>query len=343
MKKIYLSLCLLISAVSASFGQTIANAGMETWRTIFIFTSPLTPAHAPNQWFGDDSLILGMGPIIASGDTFYANLFKSTSFKHSGTASAKLLTLRQGSTFGNVPAMLTNAEPTVDVSGGGGGGGSITDLLTFTGGTPTTLRTQTVSAYVAYFPGIDTTTHMMGGADSGMLMVQAVAVVGGIDSVIGIGFAPIPASDTFVEITATVNYIDTYYTTDIVRIIFASSGGAMEILDSSTLYVDDVSMYGTPQTPPPPPVDHTGVGSVAKGNAVTVYPNPANNMLYFGTKLSGTLRCHIMSADGRAVATKIVTGNTSMDISQMAAGTYFYFLTDEKNTVIQNGKVNVRH
>lgn len=345
MKKLYLSICLLFCAVSASFGQTIANAGMESWRNITIISLPPAFAHAPNAWFGDDSLLLALGPIVAAGDTFHANLSKSTTFKHSGTASARVITLKQGNTLGMIPGMLANAKPDFNASGAGSGG-SLTSLLSFTGGTATTLRTQTVSAWVAYFPGIDTITHTMGGHDSALMMVQAIAVVGGIDSVIGLGIMPIVPSDTFVQVTAAINYnvADTaYFTTDIVRIIFLSSGGATQMLDSSTLYVDDVSATGNPQSPPPPPVDHTGVGSVAKSNSVAVYPNPANNTLFFDTKVTGTLRCYMMSADGRVVANKVISGKTSMDVSHMAAGTYTYYLADEKNTVVQHGKVTVTH
>lgn len=347
MKKIYLLLCLFIASVSASFAQPIANAGMESWHSISVIpVIPLPPfptVHAPTSWYGDDSIIRALGPALKPSGIFSSNLFQDT-FRHSGSFSAKVMSLNQD-TLGIVPGMVANTKPEFSLSGLGGGG-SLTDFLTFTGGTPTTLRTRTVSAWVAYKGGLDTITSTMGGPDTGMMIVQAIAVVGGADSVIGMGFMPIFPSDTFVEVTATVMYFgDTTFTTDFARIIFASSGGASSILDSSTLWVDDVSMTGTHQEPPPPPpVDHTGVRNTKKANnVVAVYPNPANNTLFFEAKNNDMLRCRIMSADGRIVAIKSFSGSTSVDVSSIAAGSYFYFLTDDKNAVVQHGKVNVTH
>src|ERR1700733_553129 len=98
MKKIYLIVCLLI-ACNGAFAQTFANAGMETWRNSTSGTSPSFAVHAPTQWYGFDSLIIAdgesFGSFIGAGSNWHAQLFQEATIVHSGSNSAKLMTLKQ--------------------------------------------------------------------------------------------------------------------------------------------------------------------------------------------------------------------------------------------------------
>jgi hypothetical protein len=345
MKKVYL----LLVAIAAAFGtqaQTFSNAGMESWRTNTAGGSAGAPSftiHAPISWYGFDSTIIEdgelFGGVIGAGTDWHAQLFEENTIIHGGTASAKLMTLKQD-TFGYVGSIMSNAQLGLDIAALGGGTGGIDPLsaLTFTGGTATTLRIMTVSAWTQLTGGIDTMTHMMGGADTGMMAVQAVCTAYGADSVIGTGFVQILRGTSFSEVTATVAYIDTYSTCDIIRVIF-SSGSSFSIsgtsLDSTTLYVDDVTMTGIPQ------VSHVAVNNVAtSAKLVKVYPNPATNTVYFNGPQHAGLSVKIVSVTGQVMASQMLNGNDEVNIASLASGTYLYSISNAAGKAVQHGQIS---
>jgi hypothetical protein len=336
MKKIYLSFC-AIAFAGVSFAQTISNPGMETWRSGTAGTAPVVPIEAPTDWYGFDSLVIAYGQsfgwVIGAGTDWKAQLFEETAIKYSGAKSAKMITLKQD-TLGYFAGMLSNAKVDLDMGAIIAGADPMT-AITYSGGTPVTLRINSVSAWVEYFPGIDTATGMMGGLDSGLLTVQAISTYGGQDSVIGAGYATIPPCSAFTQITANVIYADTFYTTDLVRIIFMSSGGASQNLDSSTLYVDDVTMTGTPQTGK---LGSTTISS--QKETVKVYPNPSSDVLYF--EGGEGLQLSIFSVSGQ---TNIVTtlSRNPVNTSVLPSGLYFYSLSNADGYIVQRGKVVVEH
>ena len=336
MKKILLLLLAVIPAIN-SFAQTVPNAGMETWRSGSSGTGPVISIHAPTEWYGFDSLIIADGEAFASligaGTDWHAQLFQENTIKNSGSSSAKLITLKQD-TLGMFAGMLSSSAVSVDVAAVIAGADPMS-ALTFSGGIPVTLRIETVSAYVEYFPGKDSITHLFGGPDTATLSVQAISNVGGYDSVIGAGFIKIPPHSTFTQVTATLSYVDTFNTTDKMRIIFASSGGAAQSLDSSILYVDDISMTGIPQ------VSHVSVGNVANNNDVKVYPNPASDKLYINSRQNEMLSYTLVSVRGQVVANGTINGKTTIDISSLPNGLYFYTLSGSGGNTVQHGKISV--
>jgi hypothetical protein len=321
----------------AAFAQTVPNGGMESWRNNTSGSSPVIPIHAPIEWYGFDSLIISFGemygPLIdpSSGSDWKAQLFEESTIKNSGAKSAKLMTLQQD-VITLASGILSNANVDIDVPAIIAGADPAT-AVTYSGGTPVTLRINTVSAWVEYFPGIDTSTGLTG-VDTGLLTVQAISTYGGQDSIIGIGVAIIPPCSTFTQITANVIYSDTTYTTDLMRIIFSSSGGSMNPLDSSTLYIDDVSMAGSPQT------GTVGIRATQNIKAVHVYPNPASDALYF--EGGENLQIRLASVNGQAIVAPKRSDN-SVDVSALPSGLYFYTLTDASGAPVQRGKVVVAH
>ena len=337
MKKIYLlSTALIISA--ASFAQTgpVPGGDMENWRNTTSGSTHPIAIQAPTGWYGVDSLIIAdgqtYGPLAgltsASAD-FHRQLFEESTITHGGNHSAKVITVND-SLLGEFPGFLANAKANVSI------GFSLPPTIsppTYTGGTAVTQRITSVSAWVEYLPGFDSGTHTTG-ADTGYLLVQAMAPIHGYDSVIGTGYLLIPPHSSFTQITANLTYIDTLDDIDTVRILFASSGGARKALDSSTLYVDDVTMVGVPYSV-------NAVASVAaQSNLVKVYPNPVSNTLYFDSRQTG-LTCTMYSVSGREVANNKLTGNGAVDVSYLPAGLYFYAITDEQGNTVQRGKVSV--
>ena len=331
MKKIYFLLIALVAGSSA-FAQTVANAGMETWRNGNSGTSPVVPIHAPTGWYGIDSLVVSAEetylPIFYSGympTDLHTQLWQETSITHGGTSSAKLMTVKQD-TLGMFAGILSNAQVNLNITA---------MSYSFSGGQPITGRIATVSAWVQYKAGLDSITHLPGGVDSGTLTVSIYQhLITGVDSAVGTALVKIgntPAS-TWVQVTATVAYTDSLDGADTARITFASSGQA-GALDSSTLYVDDITMTYSPPL--------AGVKNVnAAADLVKVYPNPASNMLNLSSHGNEGANFQLISVSGQVVATKVLTGKDVIDISALPAGLYIYTVTDKDNAV-QRGKVTV--
>jgi len=333
MKKIYFLFTALILSIS-SFAQTVPGGDMETWRSN---TSGIAPnevtVQAPYAWYGIDSLIIYDGQFFGSllsipPSGFQRQLFEESTIVHGGSHSAKLITVVD-SFLGSFAGLMANARANVMVNPLAG----TVSPPTYQGGLAATQRVTSVSAWVEYFPGVDSGTHTTG-VDTGLLTVQAMAPIHGYDSVVGFANILIPPCTSFQQITATLAYIDTVDNIDTVRILFASSGGARKALDSSTLYVDDVTLTGVPFYVNAVP------NITAQSGIVTVYPNPAANTLFFSSNRSG-LSCTLFSINGQEVANKTLVGNDALDVSSLPAGLYFFAINDEQGNTVQRGKVSV--
>jgi hypothetical protein len=332
MKRIYFLISLLVAG-TASFAQTVPGGDMDTWRNSTAGSSAAVAIHAPFQWYGFDSLIIANGQLFFAGNSWYAQLFQENTIKNGGASAAKIISKKQDtSILGVLPGSLSNAKASVNVLALLSGG-SIGSATTFTGGTAVGMRVMTVSAYVQYWPGIDTTTHMWGGADTGLLTVQAYSTVHGVDTLVGVGFVDIAPCSTFVQVTANVIYADTIDTVNTVRIIFSSSGASYS-LDSSTLFVDDVTMTGVPQYHHPVAIQNVS----ANIPEVKVYPNPATGTLYFEGQQAG-LSCELISVNGRSVLHHQLAGKSAIDVSNLPSGLYFYNVADAGGNIVQRGKV----
>ncbi len=329
MKKLY-TLLLTLTAGSCAFAQTVPNAGMETWRTGTSGTSPVFNIQAPGQWYGMDSLIIAdgetYGPLIGAGNNWNAQIFHETTIVHGGTSSAKLMTLKQD-TLGYFAGIISNSVVNVNVLAIVGGS-SPASAVTFTGGTPILGRLSSVSAWVRYTRGKDSTGTV--GLDSGSLTVNVFSHLStGIDSMVGTGIVNIGPTTTFEQITAHIVYTDSVDGADTVRILFSSSGQS-DVSDSSTLYVDDVTMAYVPGL---------SVKNVT-ANAVKVFPNPASGTVYLDAQGNEGAEFRMMSVNGQIVATKTLSGNDNVDLSLLPDGLYFYTITNKDN-MVQRGKLSV--
>ncbi len=330
MKKIYFLLLSLIAG-SCAFAQTVPNAGMETWRTGTSGSTTSIDIQAPTQWYGLDSTVIALlqefGPLIGHpSPQVSAQVFEESTIIHGGDHSAKVMTMFED-TLGNFAGLLSNSVVNIDVAALMGGA-SAASAVTFTGGTPIAGRVASVSAWVRYTPGKDSTGTV--GLDSGSLTVNVFSTIHGIDSMIGTGIVNIGQSSSFHQVTANVVYIDSLDGADTVRILFASSGQS-DISDSSTLYVDDVTMTYVPGL---------SVKNVVASNEVKVYPNPASETLYINAKGNEGADFTLFSVNGQVVGTKVLNGNEAVDVSFLPDGLYFYTVTGKDNTV-QRGKVSI--
>lgn len=338
MRKLF-SILFTIAAAATAQAQFINNAGMEDWRsTTAICLSPFsaTPIQAPRLWFGIDSLALSLGPLAlgTSGDPFNRQIFRETTLVRTGTASAKLMTAMEGD-LGFFPGALTNAEVVVDE-----GASTPEEMIKFEGGQTVTEQPTSVSAWVVYKPGIDPVTDTTG-YDEALLSAVAIATIDGVDSNVGAGFVTITPSDTdtFSQVTATLTYTTTLYPVHTLQIVFASSADPSSALDSSTLYIDDMSMTAVPNPPPPT----SSVKAVAGAPVVSFFPNPAMDVLEVTSSAGQGAHVRIIATDGRVMRDIPLTGRDRIDVSGYPAGAYLYTVSDASGRSLQNGRLSITH
>jgi len=336
MKKIYILIFALVAG-SCAFAQTIVNPGMETWRSSTaggISGGPVDTIYAPTSWYGFDSIIIDdgetYGHLIGAGNDWNAQVFEESTIVHSGSHSAKLITVTQD-ILGNIPSILSNSAIAFNVSTYQATG-SVTQALTFTGGTPITQRIATVSAWVRYIAGHDTSG--VTGPDTASMTITVYGKVPAgttfVDSAVGKATLQILPNTTWTQVTAQVAYTDSVDGADTLRILFASSGNAG--MDSSTLYVDDVSAVYAPAT---------AVKNVTAQNDVKVYPNPTSGMLHIEGAGNAGGNFQLYAVNGQLMANKTLTGKDAIDVSSLSDGLYFYTISDASGSVIQRGKVSV--
>ena len=329
MKKIYLSLCLLVAALSTQ--AQLLNPGMETWRTYSSGGTTPVNCEVPTNWYGIDSIIIADGQAFGSAlslsDTnWHRQVFKDSGANaHGGTYSAKLVTKLQSTYLGKFPGIISNAKANITITPGLPA--PTVSPITYTGGTATTLRTTSVSAWVKYNPAST--------ADSAELTVSAYGSLGSVtDTLVGSGFVKIGPNASFVQVTAMVNYTTTAYFVDLVRIGFASSCDTTHAAINSTLWVDDVTMGGVAQT-----ISVNDVHSA--GNVVNVYPNPAMNIIHMDGQQNEAVTFTLVSITGQVVATASFTGKGIADVSMLPSGLYFYTIADNAGNLTQRGKVSI--
>lgn len=294
----------LILAGSAQ--AQLMNTDMELWHT---YTSgpPNVTLESPNGWYGLDSTLATFGIILGAGKK---QVYKSTD-KHGGTYAAALVS-RSYTGFGVVPGILSNAHIAVDLA---------TQDYVLSGGTPVTQRIGTVSAWVKYVPK---------GNDSGV--VGAFAVIqgigaGGADSVIGEGFTTFGAINNYTQMTVPITYINNTQIPTHIQFGFIS-GNLDNGVDSSVLYVDDVSMTVA-----------SGISQqLVKNKIVSCYPNPASNTLYLSTNEAEKLIWEAVSANGQLVASKEFTKTATVSLNDLPSGTYFFRVLNMNKEMIQTGK-----
>jgi hypothetical protein len=333
MRRIFFLLMMVV--LPGILSAQIVNGGMESWRQSSAGDSMPVIVDVPEAWFGSDSVVIALGQsfgYIALGTTvedWHRQIFKENkpAFVHSGSYSAKIISLYQDTFM--TPGIISNAVPGVSIIYTPPGISS----FQFSGGTPVTVKPTSVSAWVKYFPG--KTTTGVPGIDSGLVFIQARSFFNGIDSVVGSAFYPILKSPQWTHITVNINYTDNIHPVDTLLLAFASTTGNSQ-MDSSTLYIDDVTMTSVPN---PSWIDETAVAGVTSGGFVKVYPNPSVGMLYIDAVSNEDLTFELHTISGAVVASNIAVKQGAINISDLPDGMYFYTVQDTKGNIVQRGKV----
>lgn len=314
MKKI-LFFVLSVVAASNSMQAQVLNQDFENWKTINLLF-PLSQHQVPSSWYGIDSLVHTASVLLQF--TPQKTMFKETTSVYSGQAAVKLVTRTQG-TIGTLPGALSNAAINIDPSN--------PQNFTYSGGSVISQKIKSVQARVKYAPR---------GTDKASIMATAVLTgqgANGQDSVIGTGDTLLSQTlSSYTRVGVDIDYGTSTATPDKIIIVFLSSGlqgGGMPV-DSSMLWVDSVTLSLFPVD-----VKETK----GKINTVKCSPNPANDKLYIESSLNTDVTIRIYTADGRLAASKDFAGKVELDIAHLAAGTYYYQVTGNKNEMIQQDKL----
>ena len=321
MKKTLL-LLVALSTINMLYAQNLQK-GMEAWHNISAGLPP-TQVEAPDDWFGIDSLMFTVGPIIG-GTNLKAHLKKDND-AHSGSFAAKVMTVNQGTSLGIIPGILANAKINIDIFNFDPNNPAAS--LSYVGGTAVNKRYNYISSWVKYFPkGIDK-------AQIVVTMVLAGKGAGGKDSIVGQGDSIISMQlSSYTNIDVPITYNDPNVVPDKMLLIFLSSTSitASSPTDSSTLYVDDVELRVHP----------TSINSVLNDGDVSLYPNPVSDKIYLNTSLSSNLRWMAYTIDGKLISEKQFLRSTVVDIASVPAGAYFYTISNEDGRLLYNSKFTV--
>ncbi|MBA3829521.1 MAG: T9SS type A sorting domain-containing protein [Taibaiella sp.] len=313
MKKIYTLFSLLV--ISLASNAQIANTGFEVWHTQTVSGHTITE---PNNWFSLDSLIYAMGPTLYPSAHFSSQMFQSTD-AHSGTYSAKLIS-RQQDSIGIAPGILSNAQAQVNIAVLLSNPSNPLAAVYFSGGTNVTQRIATLKTWIKYLPK---------GSDMGEIRVTALVAGTSGDSTIGVGDTTIGAISSYTQVTVNINYATpTIVPQKLLIQYFSSAAAGSTPTDSSTMYTDEAATA-------------LGIENVPGGDIVVCYPNPTNGMVHLNYSGNEKLTWQIMSINGSIINQKEINGNSSIDLTGMPDGLYFYNIADGNNAIMQRGKITL--
>ncbi len=293
---------LILNAASA---QTVVFSEMEGWKTNSVGFPPTT-LDATDGWRCPDSLAFAYSILVGSPQR---QLYKSTD-KHGGSYAARIVTQYQGSTLGNLAGVLTNAVINLDI---------VNQKFTLSGGTSLNGRVNYVNAWLKYNPT---------GGDSATVIVSSIIKGGkgnGDDSVVGNGLYYITSAQPYTLVNVPIDYGTNTATPNALQIVFTSSGGQATV--GSELFIDDVSYSIFP----------VGIETVNESNKLDIYPNPASNKLQLASKTA--LHFAMYNVTGQRVLNADVNGTTSIDVTSLAAGTYYYTATNASGEVVKRNSL----
>lgn len=151
----------------------------------------------------------------------------------------------------------------------------------------------------------------------------------------------------FVAITGTVSAY-THYTVPLIynplyasqtpdtAVIVLSSSGRIEANRKvgSLFWVDDVSFVGT----------YNGVDNMINTPVLNVFPNPANNELNFTNIPTDATSLNIYDVTGKNKITMLINDvKLSIETQAWPVGIYMYEFVDANKTILNRGKVSVKH
>lgn len=303
---------MLLLAGNCAFAQNL-QGDLENWRTYSSGTA--NNLELPSGWSSADSLVHYYAPMALA--TPQKQVAKSAS-AHGGSYAAEITTKNLNGLIGTLTGILTNGMLGFDPNQFTG---DPLDAITYSGGTPVSQRMSGVSAWIKYVPN---------GNDTATMLVEAVKNIGGKpDSVVGRGEMLITSSANWKQIVCNISYVNASIVPDTIIIGFLSSASVAP-QDGSMLTVDDVDFVTVGLNDP-----------AQQDTRVTVYPNPAKDVISFETKEKGSFTWEAYNLQGQKVGQKVFNGKASAEISNLPNGIYTYSVYNQDGAQVQRGKFNV--
>ncbi len=312
MKKLLLSLIITGTSI---YGFAQATLDFETW-------IGSGASIEPNGWVSENALTgLPGNPQSCFQATAAADV-------HGGASAMKIVSVTM--TINPSPSTLPNP---IGMAATGALSGS---TLKF--GFPYTQRPTTASFWAKYTPAANDS--------AGCLLVL---MNGALHDTIAIGtWAQGAAINAYAQQTMTLLYNPAYasITPDSMALVFTSTRlfnpnhtfclncGKV----GSTLYVDDITFAG-----------QNAVNEILTSNGVSLYPNPANDIVHISADASDAVAAIVYDAAGRKVASSSAfelmnSSNNKAGIintSFLAIGLYSYAIVDKNGSALRAGKFNV--
>lgn len=305
MKKLLLSLSAVIALSIGAKAQT-PSYNMENWANVQFSTTQQDPV----GWASFNILVAAGMP---------QSVYKVTSAPYEGSTSAKIVT-RKLPSFPPVPGYDTVG---LLVLGSISAGSPPTIIY----GTPYTGRPAMVNFATKYYsPSLDT----------GWVRVDLTKYVSGSTVVLATGTWRTSATDSMNWTARTIDlssaYTSTTLTPDSMK-IYCSSSSLFRPKVGSSLWVDAFTFNGWVSTN-----DIDGVK-----NSVSVYPNPADNLLSLECTVASSV-VEVTDIAGRRIGSYAMKGNKAeINTSDFSKGFYIYQVMDKNNKILNRGKFEVAH
>src|SRR5690606_1263767 len=319
MKKTLLTALLSASILPFAQAQTITNAGMEQWED-----APFPNIYNiefPSAWSGSDKLIADNALLMtAIGVTPESQITQSTD-SYAGTYAARLETKFLGDTVGNLPALLVNAQMSLNMEAllDNPDLSDMSSFINFSGGTPVMgQQVDTVKAWVKLTADNEEPAAMI------ITAMQITSGSQGQDTLVAIGSANhliSPQGTEYVPVAAVMVYDNPANTaTDTLIVAFTSSafGAPGQNVDGNTLFVDEVSVV----TSTPSSIDDL----LFTAEELQIFPNPSAGSLQISIVAQlpqEGLQFQLTDIQGRVVHTSVLKqAKTLFDFSALPSGLY---------------------
>ena len=153
-----------------------------------------------------------------------------------------------------------------------------------------------------------------------------------------LSFKQVDIPDNVANINQWVNYIDTIHytmsgTADTVRILFFGGRFGNVRLKGNATFIDDISFY----------YPTTGLVALNGEPVIQVYPNPSSNLLTIRTgQYQAGNQFTLYDLTGRPVKScPIENFYTTLNLSSLAAGAYYYQLKDKNSAALTTGTITI--
>jgi hypothetical protein len=322
MRKYYTLLVLTLFAIRTFAQDTIPNPGFERWTVDSVKVgSTEIPDTVPIGWTTPNPTTLSYGGTteVTQSDSAY-----------SGKYAAQLETRQMVISFGvytdtiNVPGFVLLGKVSITLAG-----------VSITGGVPFTGRPDSLYGYYKYAPETDSTDSCLA------YLYLTHWNTTKRDTLAAGAFISDSTVKSYTKFFIKINY-DTLYNNEIPDTIQLAMSSSYNFFGSppvgSTMLVDDLTFSADTSTVV------TGINTLSdKGFSISCYPDPANkNLNIIISEPRPGIQIKVYDALGRTILSVNNEGLiTSIDVSKLSSGLYFYEVIDSSGNSLKSDKFTV--